>query len=91
MRHEVQALDTFENKSENSGGLGFLKAIKDLEYNFKSQKYLYYLTPYTNLRAALIYAHKASTQRHWHTWNRSRTPSNIIKHSVEGISEVTQE
>jgi hypothetical protein len=40
MRQRIEALDTYETISINADGLGLLKAIKDLVYNFQSQKYL---------------------------------------------------
>jgi hypothetical protein len=40
MRHKIEALDVYETISTDADGLGLLKAMKDLVYNFQSQKYL---------------------------------------------------
>jgi hypothetical protein len=40
MRQKVEALSNYDTLTKNKDGLGLLKAIKDLVYNFQSQKYL---------------------------------------------------
>ncbi len=40
MRQKVEATNEFEKLSSNGDGLGLLRIIKDLVYNFQSQKYL---------------------------------------------------
>ena len=40
MRQNIEALDTFDTISSAGDGLSLLKAIKDMAYNFQSQKYL---------------------------------------------------
>jgi hypothetical protein len=40
MRQKVESLETFESTSATYDGIGLLKAIKDVVFNFQSQKYL---------------------------------------------------
>jgi hypothetical protein len=40
MRQKVESLETFESTSAAYDGIGLLKAIKDVVFNFQSQKYL---------------------------------------------------
>jgi hypothetical protein len=40
MRQKVESLETFEAMSSTYDGIGLLKAIKDVVFNFQSQKYL---------------------------------------------------
>eukprot|EP00978_Attheya_sp_CCMP212_P006553 scaffold15183_cov61-Attheya_sp.AAC.2 len=40
MKQKLEGLSTFDTLSADRDGLGLLKAIKDLVYNFQSQKYL---------------------------------------------------
>jgi hypothetical protein len=40
MRQKIELLDTFDQMSLTGDGIGLLKAIKDIVFNFQSQKYL---------------------------------------------------
>jgi hypothetical protein len=40
MKQRIEGTDEFETLSEDRDGLGLLKTIKNLVYNFQSQKYL---------------------------------------------------
>ena len=40
MRQKVEAMDIYETMSREGYGLTLLKVIKDVNYNFQSQKYL---------------------------------------------------
>jgi len=73
MKQKVEeGLDTFGVVSENSDGLGSLKAIKNLALNFQSQERL--LRAPHKSKHHVVHTRKARTQQRLHAWNHSRAP-----------------
>eukprot|EP00978_Attheya_sp_CCMP212_P037164 scaffold173586_cov64-Attheya_sp.AAC.2 len=60
MKQKLEGLSTFKTLSADRDGLGLLKAIKDLVYNFQSQKYLPQAL-HESTRPFSFCIHKAST------------------------------